>query len=130
MHVCTNCRRHVRERECPFCHVTHEAPETPASAGSIARAGLRRGALVASVVALTACGPSAVPLYGIPVDAVEGTDATQADTSTADAGSDATADQGTDSSIVAMYGIPPQDAGDDMNIMPPYGIPPEDSGTE
>jgi hypothetical protein len=115
MHVCSNCRRHVRERECPFCHAAPVETDS-APAPLVSRDGLRRGALVASVFAMTACAPTVTPAYGVPVDS--GSDAVSA----SDAADDAP---------VAAYGIPPQDAGqEDVNVMPPYGVPPEDAGTE
>ncbi len=129
MHACPNCRRHIRESECPFCHAKSDA-QAPAPRELISRKGLRRGALVASVFAATACAP--VAAYGIPLDANNGTDSQTNDSQTTT--DSMTADDAIDESVVAAYGIPPADvmSGDDASDAPvaAYGIPPQDAGED
>jgi hypothetical protein len=126
MHACSNCRRHIREDVCPFCHAAQAEDDSTQPPRGLGSTRLRRTALVASVVAMSACAPSVTPLYGIPVDSAT------SDTAGDDASSDATTDTPSDMPMlndIAVYGIPP-DAGPDSNDMPPYGVPPEDAGND
>lgn len=142
MHSCPSCRRHIREAECPFCHAAAPAPERAAGT-PVSRVGLKRSALVASVLAAAACSPP-VAAYGIPVDATPGDtgvdsammaaygipiDVPQVDATADDATADVTPQDTAPDSPVAAYGLPPDSGSADSGFSPPYGIP-VDAGTE
>lgn len=112
MHLCPSCSRHIREAVCPFCKTESEPSAPPAEGASWV--GLKRSALLATVLAATGCAPAAMAAYGIPVDSAAPTDAAE-------------------TSIAPAYGIavdaaPPPDATPEGSVAPPYGVPPNDAG--